>query len=109
MFLDEIRLLGKKELSVLAFGKYALELCLHAFDDQDIDQELSISEFMQAGMLPLNYKIKFKDGTIKNIILYVFTNPSLEVVSVRKSGGRMTVDEIQQIETKQIQRQLVIR
>ena len=46
MFIEELRLLGKQEINIIAFGKYALELCLHAFDDQDIDQELSISEFM---------------------------------------------------------------
>jgi len=49
------------------FGKYALELCLHVLDDQDIDQELSISEFMQNNRLPLAFKYKFKDGMVKNI------------------------------------------
>ncbi len=102
-FLDEIKMLGKAELNVLAFGKYALELCLHAFDGQEIDQEISISEFMQSSRLPLSYKHKFKDGTSKTVHLYVFTNPSSEVVRVMKSGGKMTVEEIQDLEIKRIQ------
>lgn len=103
MFLDEVRLLGGKDLNIITFGKYALELCLHAFNGQDIDQELSISEFMQTNRLPLSYKIKFKDGKTKSVSLYVFGNPSSEVVNIRKSGGKMTVEEIQDIETKRIQ------
>ena len=103
MFLDEIRILGKKDLNLVAFGKYALELCLHAFDDQDMDQELSISEFMQSNRLPISYKYKFKDGTVKNITLFVYGNPSSEVVNIKKSGGKMTVEEIQEIETRRIQ------
>lgn len=102
-FLDELRLLGKSELNVLAFGKYALELCLHALDGQDIDQELSISEFMQSSRLPISYKFRFKDGTSKTINLFVFTNPSSEVVKIMKSGGKMTVEEIQSLEIKRIQ------
>lgn len=102
-FLDEIKALGKSELNVLAFGKYALELCLHAIDGQDIDQELSISEFMQSSRLPITYKHKFKDGTSKTVNLFVFTNPSSEVVRVMKSGGKMTVEEIQDLEIKRIQ------
>ncbi len=103
MFLEEVRLLGKKDLNVVAFGKYALELCLHAFDDQDIDQELGISEFMQNNRLPLAFKYKFKDGMVKNITLFVYGNPSSEVVNIKKSGGKLTVEEIQDIETKRIQ------
>jgi uracil-DNA glycosylase len=105
-FLDELRMLGKTELNVLAFGKYALELCLHALDGQDIDQELSISEFMQSSRLPISFKHKFKDGTSKTINLFVFTNPSSEVVKVMKSGGKMTVEEIQDLEIKRIQEML---
>lgn len=101
-FLDEIKMLGKAELNVLAFGKYALELCLHAFDGQEIDQELSISEFMQSSRLPLTYRYKFKDGTSKTVNLFVFTNPSSEVVKIMKSGGKMTVEEIQDLEIKRI-------
>jgi hypothetical protein len=103
MFLDEVRLLGKKDLNIIAFGKYALEMCLHAFADQDIDQELSISEFMQNNRFPLANKYKFKDGTVKNISLFVYGNPSSEVVNIKKSGGKMTVEEIQDLETKRIQ------
>ncbi|MGD0817924.1 MAG: hypothetical protein ABR986_05925 [Methanomassiliicoccales archaeon] len=102
MFLDEVHLLGKKELCVVTFGKYALEMCLHAFADQDIDQELSISEFMQNNRLPLAFKHKFKDGTVKSISLFIYGNPSSEVVNIRKSGGKMTVEEIQDIETARI-------
>ncbi len=100
--LDEIRILGKNELNVLAFGKYALEMCLHALDGQDIDQEIGISEFMQSSRLPITYKHRFKDGTAKTVNLYVFTNPSSEVVKVMKSGGKMTVEEIQDLEIKRI-------
>lgn len=103
MFLDEIRLLGKNDLNIISFGKYALEMCLHAFSDENIDQELSISEFMQSNRFPLAYKYKFKDGTVKNISLFVYGNPSSEVVNIKKSGGKMTVEEIQDIETKRIQ------
>lgn len=102
MFLDEIRLLGGRDMNIIAFGKYALELCLHAFADQDINQELSISEFMQNNRLPLSYRYKFKDGTTKNISLFVFGNPSSEVVNIKKTGGKMTVEQIQEIETKRI-------
>jgi hypothetical protein len=102
MFLEEIRILGKSILNVVAYGKYALELCLNVFDHQNIDQELSISEFMQSHRLPLTYKIKFKDGTSKSINLFVYTNPSSDVVTIRKSGGKMTVEEIQDIETTRI-------
>jgi hypothetical protein len=102
LFLDEVRIVGKTNLNVVAFGKYALELCLHVLDDEDIDQELSISEFMQSHRLPQTYKIKFKDGTSKNIALYIFGNPSSEVVNIKKSGGRMTVEEIQDMESKRI-------
>jgi hypothetical protein len=102
MFLDEIRLLGKKDINLVAFGKYALELCLHALDDQDIDQELGISELMQNNRLPLAFKYKFKDGMVKNINLFVYGNPSSEVVNIKKSGGKLTVDEIQDIETAKI-------
>ena len=101
-FLDELRSLGKAELNLVTFGKFALELCLNLFDGQDIDQELSISEFMQSSRLPLVYKYKFKDGTMKTINLFVFTNPSSEVVRIKKSGGRLTVEEIQELETKRI-------
>lgn len=101
-FLEELKVLGRSELNVLAFGKYALEMCLTLFDGQDIDQELSISEFMQGAKLPLTYKYKFKDGTVKTINLFVFTNPSSEVVKIMKSGGKMTVEEIQDLEVKRI-------
>lgn len=102
-FLEELKMLGKTELNILAFGKYALELCLHAFDGQDIDQELSISEFMQSSRLPITYKHRFRDGSSKTLNLFVFTNPSSEVVKVMKSGGKMTVEEIQDLEIKRIQ------
>jgi len=108
-FISELKVLGKNELNVLAFGKYALELCLNVLDGQDIDQELSISEFMQSVKLPLVYKYRFKDGSVKNVNLYVFTNPSAEVVKVMKSGGKMTADEIQELEIKRIQESLAPR
>jgi len=108
-FISELKVLGKNELNVLAFGKYALELCLNVLDGQDIDQELSISEFMQSVKLPLVYKYRFKDGSVKNVNLYVFTNPSAEVVMVMKSGGKMTADEIQELEIKRIQESLAPR
>jgi hypothetical protein len=108
-FISELKVLGKNELNVLAFGKYALELCLNVLDAQDIDQELSISEFMQSVKLPLVYKYRFKDGSVKNVNLYVFTNPSAEVVKVMKSGGKMTADEIQELEIKRIQESLAMR
>jgi hypothetical protein len=98
----ELHLLGKTELNVVAFGKYALEMCLNTFEGQDIDQDISISEFMQSSKLPLSYRYKFKDGTVKNITLFVFTNPSSEIVKIRKTGGRMTVEEIQDIEMARI-------
>jgi uracil-DNA glycosylase len=98
----ELRLLGGDELNVIAFGKYALEMCLNVLDGQDIDQELSISEFMQSSKLPLVYKHRFKDGTVKNVNLFVFTNPSAEVVKVMKSGGKMTTEEIQDLQMKKI-------
>ena len=97
-----MRILGKTNLNVIAFGKYALELCLNVLDDQDIDQELSISDFMQGHRLPLIYKLKFKNGVTKTITLFIFTNPSSDVVKISKSGGRMTTEEIQEIETKRI-------
>jgi hypothetical protein len=102
-FIGELKVLGESELNILAFGKYALEMCLNILDGQDMDQELSISEFMQSVKLPLVYKYRFKDGSVKNINLYVFTNPSAEVVKVMKSGGKMTTDEIQDLEIKNIQ------
>lgn len=105
-FISELKTLGGNELNILAFGKYALELCLNVLDAQDIDQELSISEFMQSAKLPLVYKYRFKDGTVKNVNLYVFTNPSAEVVKVMKSGGKMTADEIQELEIKRLQEAL---
>lgn len=108
-FISELKILGRSELNVLAFGKYALELCLNVLDGQDIDQELSISEFMQSVKLPLVYKYRFKDGSVKSISLYVFTNPSAEVVKVMKSGGKMTADEIQELEVKRIQEALTQR
>ena len=102
-FIGELKVLGRNEVNVLAFGKYALELCLNVLDGQDIDQELSISEFMRLVKLPLVYKYRFKDGSMKNVNLYVFTNPSAEVVKVVKSGGKMTADGIQELEIKRIQ------
>ena len=101
-FIAELRSLGNAELNVLAFGKFALEMCLHVFEGQDIDQDISISEFMQSSRLPLAYRYKFKDGTVKSINLFVFTNPSSEIVKIRKAGGRMTVEEIQELETNRI-------
>ena len=92
---EELRLLGATHLNVVAFGKYPLEMCLHLLDGQDIDQELSISEFMQNNRLPLPFRYKFKDGTVKSIDLFVLTNPSSEVVKIVKSGGKRSVDEIQ--------------
>ncbi|MDD1743161.1 MAG: uracil-DNA glycosylase family protein [Methanomassiliicoccales archaeon] len=100
--ISEMRLLGKGELNVVAFGKFALEMCLDIFEGQDIDQDISISEFMQSHKLPISYRYKFKDGTSKNICLFVFTNPSSEVVKIRKTGGRMTVEEIQELEITRI-------
>ena len=108
-FIGELKVLGKGELNILAFGKYALEMCLNILDGQDMDQELSISEFMQSVKLPLVYKYRFKDGSVKNINLYVFTNPSAEVVKVMKSGGKMTADEIQELEIKKVQESLAQR
>ncbi len=108
-FIRELKVLGGSELSVMAFGKYALELCLNVLDGQDIDQELSISEFMQSVKLPLAYKYRFKDGSVKNIDLYVFTNPSAEAVKVMKSGGKMTADEIQELEVRKVQERLAQR
>ncbi len=101
-FIAELRYLGKAEINILAFGKFALEMCLHVFEGQDIDQDLSISEFMQSSRLPLTYRYKFKDGTVKNINLFVFPNPSSEIVKIRKAGGRMSVEEIQELETNRI-------
>jgi len=46
---------------------------------------------------------------VKNVNLYVFTNPSAEVVKVMKSGGKMTADEIQELEIKRIQESLAPR
>lgn len=101
-FIGELRTFGRNEISVIAFGKYALQLCLNVLDGQDIDQELSISEFMQSSKLPLVFKYRFKDGAVKNVNLFVFTNPSAEVVKVMKSGGKMTTEEIQDLEVKKI-------
>ena len=101
-FIAELRSLGKAELYVISFGKFALEMCLNIFEGQDIDQDISISEFMQSSRLPLSYRYKFKDGMVKNITLFVFTNPSSEIVRIRKTGGRMTVEEIQELETARI-------
>ncbi|NLX47088.1 MAG: hypothetical protein GXY70_02790 [Euryarchaeota archaeon] len=101
-FINELKMLGKDELNLLAFGKYALELCLNVLDGQDMDQELSIGDFIQSEKLPLVYKYRFKDGSVKNVRLYVFTNPSAEVVKVMKSGGKMTSDEVQALEVKRI-------
>ncbi|MDD1772059.1 MAG: hypothetical protein LUQ09_03980 [Methanomassiliicoccales archaeon] len=98
----EMKVLGKDELNIVAFGKYALEICLNILDGQDIDQELSISETMQSLKLPLVYKYRFKDGTSKNINLFVFTNPSAEVVKIMKSGGKMTTEEIQALEERRL-------
>ncbi len=98
----EMRSLGKAELNIIAFGKFALEMCLHIFEGQDVDQDLSISEFMQSVKLPLSYRYKFKDGMVKNINLFVFTNPSSEIVRIKKTGGRMTVEEILEHETMRI-------
>lgn len=100
--ISEIKALGKEELNIVAFGKYALEICLNVLDGQDIDQELSISETMQSSKLPLVYKYRFKDGTSKNINLFVFTNPSAEVVKIMKSGGKMTTEEIQDLEERRL-------
>jgi len=100
--ISEMRLLGKGELNVVAFGKFALEMCLDIFEGQDIDQDISISEFLQSHKLPISYRYKFKDGTSKNICLFVFTNPSSEGVRIRKTGGRMTVEEIQELEITRI-------
>ena len=101
-FIAELHALGGNELNVLAFGKYALEMSLHVFEGQDIDQDLSISEFMQSSRLPLSYRYKFKDGMAKSINLFIFTNPSSEIVKIRKTGGRMTVEDIQELETMRI-------
>jgi len=101
-FISELKLLGKEDLNLIAFGKYALEMCLNVLDGQDIDQELSISEHMQTVKLPLQYKYRFKDGTSKNISLFVLTNPSAEVVKVLKSGGKLTTEEVQEREVQLI-------
>jgi len=101
-FIAELHSMGKTELIVVAFGKFAVEMCLNVFEGQDIDQDISISEFMQSSRLPLSYRYKFKDGMVKNITMFVFTNPSSEIVKIRKTGGRMTTEEIQELETKRI-------
>lgn len=106
---EEFRVLGNSEVNLLAFGKYALEMCLAVLDGQDVDQELSISEFMQTNKLPIVYKYRFKDGASKTINLFVFTNPSSEVVKIMKSGGKMTVEEIQELEIKKIKELLGAR
>lgn len=100
--MKEIWALGGMNLNILAVGKYALEMCLNAFDGQDIDQELSISEFMQTSSLPITYKLRSKDGAVKIISLFVYTNPSSEVCKVKKVGGKRTVDEIQELETRKV-------
>jgi hypothetical protein len=101
-FIAELRSLGKAELNVVAFGKFALEMCLNVFEGQEIDQDISISEFMQSSRFPLSYRYKFKDGTSKDITLFVFTNPANEMVRIKKTGGRMTVEEIQELEVVRI-------
>ncbi len=105
-FISELKALGKDEINVLAFGKYALELCLSVLNGEDIDQELSISERMQSSKFPIVFKHRFKDGSSKIVNLYVFTNPSAEVVKVMKSGGKMTVEEIQELEIARIKESL---
>lgn len=100
--LDELRAVGKGELNLLVFGKFALEMALHLLEGQDIDPDISISEFMQSRKLPITYRYKFKDGMTKVINLFVFTNPSSEVVKIMKSGGKLTVEEIQELEMKRI-------
>ena len=99
---EELRLLGASRLNIVAFGKYPLEMCLHLLDGQDIDQELSISEFMQSNRLPLSFRYKFKDGMVKSIDLFVLTNPSSEAVKIVKSGGKRSVDEIQDLQISRL-------
>ena len=103
MFLDEMRVLGKAELNMVAFGKYALELCLTC-SGRSRHGPRAEHQRVHANEPPAtSYKHKFKDGTDKRVNLFVFTNPSNDTVKINKSGGRMTVEEIQEIESKRIQ------
>lgn len=98
----ELEALGQAELNVIAIGKYATEMCLYIFDGQDIDQELSISEVMQSNKLPMSFQVKWKSGRTQHINLYLLTNPGKDVCTVQRKGGKMTVDEIQELEAIKI-------
>lgn len=98
----ELERIGQDEINILAIGKYATEMCLYLFDDQDIDQDLSISEVMQGNKLPLGFQVKWKSGRSQRFNLYLFTNPGKDVCTVQRKGGKMTVDEIQELEAVRI-------
>jgi hypothetical protein len=98
----ELERIGQDEINILAIGKYATEMCLYLFDDQDIDQDLSISEVMQGNKLPLGFQVKWKSGRSQRFNLYLFTNPGKDVCTVQRKGGKMTVDEIQELEAARI-------
>jgi hypothetical protein len=98
----ELERIGHDDIYVLAIGKYATEMCLYLLDDQDIDQDLSISEVMQGNKLPLVYQKKWKDGKVQRFHLFLFTNPGKDVCTVQRKGGKMTVDEIQGLEATRI-------
>jgi hypothetical protein len=98
----ELESLGQEEIVIVAVGKFATEMVFHLFRGDDIDPDISISEIMQSNELPIPLTYKWKSGRTQKAKLFLLTNPGKDVCTVQRKGGKLTVDELQDLETTKL-------
>jgi hypothetical protein len=95
----ELESLGQEEINIVVVGKFAIEMVFHLFRGDDIDPDISISEVMQSNDLPMQLTMRYKSGRTQKAKLFLLTNPGKDVCTVQRKGGKLTVDELQELET----------
>jgi hypothetical protein len=105
----ELESLGQEELVIVSVGKFATEMIFHLFRGDDIDPDISISEVMQSNELPMSLTYKWKSGRTQKVKLFLLTNPGKDVCTVQRKGGKLTVDELQDLETAKLREILATR
>jgi hypothetical protein len=98
----ELESLGQEELVIVSVGKFATEMIFHMFRGDDIDPDLSISEVMQSNEMPMSLTHKWKSGRTQRVRLFLLTNPGKDVCTVQRKGGKLTVDELQELEAAKL-------
>ena len=94
----ELESLGQDEINIVVVGKFATEMVFHLFRGDDIDPDISISEVMQSNDLPMQLTMRYKSGRTQKAKLFLLTNPGKDVCTVQRKGGKLTVDELQELQ-----------